>query len=175
MSTDVRPRLLVVETVPRGTEALRHALSVAGYYVALAAGESEAMRIVGTGAPDAIIVDLPPCEKTAVDVYKRLRAKEEDLPLLVLTPGHGVLDSLTVSLPTPASMTTWCAPFPFFGEFLARVRALLRRSDTVDDPVSFSDLTLDPRTRAVARAGRQIDLTRPSSACSSCCSGIRAA
>jgi CheY-like chemotaxis protein len=119
VSTDVQPqpRLLVVETVPRGTEALRHALSVAGYYVALAAGESEAMRIVGTGAPDAIIVDLPPCEKTAVDVYKRLRAKEKDLPLLVLSPGHSVLESLTEL--DPASTTTWCAHLPSASFWLA--------------------------------------------------------
>jgi len=156
VSTDVQPRLLVVETVPRGTEALRHALSVAGYYVALAAGESEAMRIVGTGAPDAIIIDLPPCEKTAVDVYKRLRAQEKDLPLLVLSPGHSVLNSLTEL--DPGVDDYLVRPFAL-GEFLARVRALLRRNDAVDDPVSFSDLTLDPRTRAVARGGRPIDLT----------------
>ena len=77
MSTDLQPRLLVVETVPRGTEALRHALSVEGYYVALAAGESEAMRIVGTGLPDAVIVDLPPCEKTAMEVYQAAAREAE--------------------------------------------------------------------------------------------------
>ena len=77
MSADLQRRLLVVETVPRGTEELRHALSVEGYYVALAAGETEAMRIVGTGSPDAVIVDLPPCEKTAIGVYPAA-AREAD-------------------------------------------------------------------------------------------------
>jgi DNA-binding response OmpR family regulator len=170
VNTDVQPRLLVVETVPRGTKAFRHALSIAGYYVALAAGESGARRIVGTGSPDAIIVDLPPCEKTAAEVCKRLRAKEKDLPLLVLSPEASVLDSVTEL--DPGVDDYLVRPFAL-GEFLARVRALLRRSDTIDEPVSFSGLTLDPRTRAVERgAGRSIS-PRPSSASSSYCSGTR--
>ena len=62
MSADAQRRLLVVEAGPLDTVALRHALSVEGYDVAFAAGETEAMRIVGTGSPDAVIVDLPACE-----------------------------------------------------------------------------------------------------------------
>ena len=60
MNADTQRRVLVVETGPGSTEALRDALSGEGYYVAFAAGESDAMRIVGTGSPDAVIVDLPP-------------------------------------------------------------------------------------------------------------------
>ena len=46
------------------------------------------MRIVGTGAPDAVIVDLPPCEKTARwPSAGGMRAKQKHLPLLALSPG----------------------------------------------------------------------------------------
>ena len=47
-------------------------------------------------------------------------------------------------------------------ELLARLRALLRRTTGEDDDgrLSFADLTLDPSTREVRRAGRPIELTR---------------
>jgi hypothetical protein len=51
VSAEAQRRLLVVETSTRGTEALRHALSVKEYDVALGAGETEAIRIVGPGSP----------------------------------------------------------------------------------------------------------------------------
>jgi two-component system, OmpR family, response regulator MprA len=156
VNADLQRRLLVVETIPRGTEDLRHALSVEGYYVALAAGELEAMRIVGTGLPDAVIVDLPPCEKASMAVTRRLREKQKHLPLLVLSPSDSVRDSVA-GLDAGAD-DYLVHPFAL-DEFLLRVRALLRRSDATDGPLRFADLTLDLETRAVARAGRPIDLT----------------
>ena len=159
MSADAQRRLLVVETGPRGTEALRHALSVEGYDVALAAGETEAMRIVGTNSPDAVIVDLPACEWTALAVCRRLRETQKHLPLLVLSPGDSARDRVA-GLDAGAD-DYLVHPFAVdeFLEFLARVRALLRRSDAGEGVLRFSDLTLDPKTRAVTRADRPIDLT----------------
>ena len=50
---------------------------------------------------------------------------------------------------------------PFeFAELLARVRALLRRGGAAPGPtLALADLTLDPATREVTRAGRRIELT----------------
>ena len=157
MSADLQRRLLVVETVPRGTEELRQALSGEGYYVALATGATEAMRIVGTGSPDAVIVDLPACEETAKAFTRRLREKQtQHLPLLVLSPGDSVRDSVA-GLDAGAD-DYLVHPFAL-DEFLVRVSALLRRSDATEGPLRFADLTLDPETRVVARGGRPIDLT----------------
>ena len=157
MSAELQRRVLVVETIPRGTEELRQALSGEGYYVALATGATEAMRIVGTGSPDAVIVDLPACEETAKAFTRRLREKQtQHLPLLVLSPGDSVRDSVA-GLDAGAD-DYLVHPFAL-DEFLARVSALLRRSDTTEGPLRFADLTLDPETRVVVRAGRPIDLT----------------
>lgn len=157
MSADLQRRVLVVETIPRGTEELRQALSGEGYYVALATGATEAMRIVGTGSPDAVIVDLPPCEETAKAFTRRLREKQtQHLPLLALSPGDSVRDSVA-GLDAGAD-DYLVHPFAL-DEFLARVSALLRRSDATEGPLRFADLTLDPETRVVVRAGRPIDLT----------------
>lgn len=156
MSADEQRLLLVVETGQESTEPLRHALSGEGYYVALAAGETDAAQIVVTGSPDAVIVDLPPCEETAVAVYQRLRAQQQHLPLLVLSPDHGVRDRVA-GLDAGADAYL-VRPFAL-DEFLAHVRALLRRSDPGEGVLRFSDLTLDPVTRAVVRGDRPIDLT----------------
>jgi two-component system, OmpR family, response regulator MprA len=45
-------------------------------------------------------------------------------------------------------------------ELRARVRALLRRAGAGNDELRFADLTLDPATREVSRAGRRLHLTR---------------
>jgi two-component system response regulator MprA len=45
-------------------------------------------------------------------------------------------------------------------ELLARVRALLRRSPSSDEPVRFADVVLDPASRVVTRGSRTIELTR---------------
>lgn len=157
MSADAQRRLLVVEAGAPGTEALRHALSVEGYEVVLAAGETEAMRLLATGSPDAVIVDLPACEETALAVCRRLRESQKDLPLLVLSPGDSVRDRVA-GLDAGAD-DYLVRPFAV-DELLARVRALLRRGDAEEGVLQVSDLTLDPATREVARAGRLIDLTR---------------
>ena len=156
VSADAQRRLLLVEAGPRDTEALRYALTVEGYDVAHAAGETEAMRIVGTDSPDAVIVDLPACEWTALAVCRRLRGKQRHLPLLVLSPDSTVRDR--VAGLDPGADDYLVRPFAL-DEFLAHVRALLRRSEPEEGVLRFSDLTLDPKTRAVARAGRPIDLT----------------
>jgi two-component system response regulator MprA len=160
VSAEAQRRLLVVEAGgERGTEALRHALSVEGYQVALAGSEKEALHFVGTEPPDVVIVDLPDCEETALGVCRRLRAKLAHLPLLVLSPGDSARDR--VAGLSAGADDYLVHPFAVgeFLEFLARVRALLRRSSVEEDPPQFSDLMLDPKTRAVTRAGRPIDLT----------------
>jgi len=50
---------------------------------------------------------------------------------------------------------------PFaFGEFLARIRALLRRSQTYKEPLlKIADLEMNPATRIVTRGGQEIALT----------------
>lgn len=156
VNADNQRRVLVVETGPQSTEALRHALSGEGYYVALAAGESDAMRIVGTGSPDAVIVDLPPCEETAAAVCRQLREQQQHLPLLALSPDESVRDRVA-GLPSGADEYL-VRPFAV-DEFLDRVSALIRRSDAEQGVLRFSDLTLDSSTRAVTRGDRQIGLT----------------
>jgi DNA-binding response OmpR family regulator len=78
-------------------------------------------------------------------------------PVLVLTARDAVADRVKgLDLGADDYLTK---PFSF-DEFLARCRALLRRPGGRREPVlKVADLTLDPATREVKRAGRSITLT----------------
>jgi DNA-binding response OmpR family regulator len=51
-------------------------------------------------------------------------------------------------------------PKPFaFEELVARIRAVLRRHRSSDEPMEYADLSLDQHTREVRRSGAEIELT----------------
>jgi DNA-binding response OmpR family regulator len=90
-------------------------------------------------------------------VLKALREQRVASPVLLLTARDTVRDKVTgLDLGADDYLTK---PFAF-EEFLARVRALLRRGTAARAPVlRLADLTLDPATREVVRGGRRITLT----------------
>jgi len=109
------------------------------------------------GVYDLAIVDLMLPRLDGLKVIDRVREKKINIPIIVLSAKrtvdervdglqHGADDYLT-------------KPFSFT-ELLARVEALLRRSNNTVEPTSVSihDLTLDLLARTVERAGKKIDL-----------------
>jgi two-component system, OmpR family, copper resistance phosphate regulon response regulator CusR len=90
-------------------------------------------------------------------ILKAARARRVLTPVLVLTARESVADKVRgLDLGADDYLTK---PFAF-DEFLARVRALLRRGTLTPGPVlRVADLTLDPATREVRRGARRIGLT----------------
>jgi len=89
------------------------------------------------------------------EVCRRLRLSN-DVPIIMLTARDDVVDKVT-ALNLGADDYV---PKPFaFEELVARIRAVLRRRQASEEPMSYGDLTLDPRTREIARAGHAIELT----------------
>jgi two-component system response regulator MprA len=151
-------RILVVDDDAGVRQAVGRALSFEGYEVTQAGDGSAALRLIAESRPDAMVVDVVMPEVGGLEVCRELRATGDDLPILVLTARHSVADRVA-GLDAGAD-DYLVKPFAL-EELLARLRALLRRTEpTGDDVLGVGDLTLAPGSRLVERAGRPIELTR---------------
>jgi two-component system response regulator MprA len=152
-------RILVVDDEPAVRESLRRALSLEGYDVDLAADGAEALdAVTGEADPDAILLDVLMPRVDGLEVARRLRAKGMRTPILMLTARDEVQDRVA-GLDAGADDYV-VKPFAL-EELLARVRALLRRTDAgSEDVLRYADLELDPRSREVRRGGEPLELTR---------------
>jgi two-component system, OmpR family, response regulator MprA len=156
----VAVRILVVDDDRAVRESLRRSLSFNGYSVALAQDGLEALDLISSDRPDAVVLDVMMPRLDGLEVCRQLRSTGDDLPILVLT----ARDSVSERVAGLDAGADDYLPKPFaLEELLARMRALLRRTtpDDGDSPaMTFADLSLDPVTREVTRGQRQISLTR---------------
>jgi two-component system, OmpR family, response regulator MprA len=152
-------RLLVVDDDRAVRESLRRALTLEGYEVELAEDGADGLARVAGAGPDAIVLDVAMPVIDGIEMCRRLRDEGSSLPILMLTARESVTDRVA-GLDAGAD-DYLVKPFAL-EELLARLRALLRRSDGAapGDVLEFGDLTLDTGTRQVRRGDRDIELTR---------------
>ena len=152
-------KILVVDDERAVRESLRRALELEGYEIELADDGLAALEALeANGEPDAMILDILMPGLDGLEVARRLRRDGSRLPILMLTARVEV-DDRVAGLDAGADDYV-TKPFAL-DELLARVRALLRRSqEDGSERLSFGDLELDPGTREVTRGGEAIELTR---------------
>ena len=150
-------RLLVVDDDPDVRDSLERALRHAGYAVTTAVHGADALDSVARSPVDLIVLDVLMPMVDGFDACRRLRARGDATPILVLTARDAIDDRVT-GLEVGAD-DYLVKPFAL-RELMARVRALLRRSQARHDVLGYADLTLDVTTRTVTRDGRVIPLTR---------------
>jgi two-component system, OmpR family, response regulator MprA len=152
-------RLLVVDDDRAVRESLRRALALEGYEVDLAEDGAEGLARVAGASPDAIVLDVAMPVVDGIEMCRRLRDDGASLPILMLTARESVTDRVA-GLDAGAD-DYLVKPFAL-EELLARLRALLRRTDGAapGDVLGFADLTLDTGTRVVRRGDREMELTR---------------
>jgi two-component system, OmpR family, response regulator MprA len=151
--------LLVVDDEPAVREALRRALEVEGYRVELAEDGADALARIAANEPDAVVLDILMPVIDGLTVARRLRDQGNAVPILMLTARDSVGDR--VAGLDAGGDDYLVKPFAL-EELLARVRALLRRTDPAgrDGVLRFGDLELDPATHEVRRGERLVELTR---------------
>lgn len=160
-----RMRVLLVEDQRDLATLVAKGLRGRGFAVDLAVDGAEALAKAGTVDYDVVVLDRDLPEVHGDEVCRRLRDGDRAWPgkILMLT-ASGSIDDRVDGLRLGADDYL---PKPFaLRELRARVRALLRRVEAGDEdedrpePISFSDLRLDPATREVHRGERPVDLTR---------------
>jgi DNA-binding response OmpR family regulator len=151
-------RILVAEDESKVANFIRCGLEAEGYAVEVAADGSMAVDLLLAGLPyDLVVLDIRLPRRDGLSVLKMARGHGLRTPVLLLTARGGTAEKVTgLDLGADDYLTK---PFAF-EEFLARIRALLRRGGPQSPPVlAVADLKLDPATRQVSRGNRQINLT----------------
>ena len=142
---------------PDVRDSLERALRHAGYAVTTAGHGADALDSLARSPVDLIVLDVLMPMVDGFDACRRLRERGDATPILVLTARDAVDDRVT-GLEAGAD-DYLVKPFAL-RELLARIRALLRRSQARHDVLGYADLTLDTTTRTVTRHDRVIPLTR---------------
>jgi two-component system, OmpR family, response regulator len=150
-------RILIVEDEPKMAALLRRGLVAEGAAVDLAARGEDAIPRAEATDYDVIVLDVMLPGLDGFEVCKRLRSAGVWAPVLMLTARDAVRDRVA-GLDSGAD-DYLTKPFSY-AEFLARLRALVRRGET-ERPVvlEVGDLRLDPATRQVWRGDTEIALS----------------
>ena len=140
-------------------EALRRALSLAGYEVQLAEEGESAIEQTIQAVPDALVLDIGLPGIDGLEVCRRVRRLGNRVPILMLTARDAVRDRID-GLDVGAD-DYMVKPFDV-GELKARLRALLRRSTPQGEPdqLSFAELRLDAERHGAQVGENFVELTR---------------
>jgi two-component system OmpR family response regulator len=152
-------KILIIEDDRETAAYLTRGLAEEGHSAELATNGQDGLFRATDGSFDLVILDrmLPVLDGMAV--LKALRAAEIETPVLVLSALASVGDRIE-GLET-GSDDYLVKPFSF-AELLARVNALLRRSEArvaaTDLRLTVGDLEIDPLSRTVKRGGKKLEL-----------------
>ncbi|MCK8495088.1 response regulator transcription factor [Spirosoma sp. RP8] len=159
MTSDFLAHLLVVEDELKVATFIKKGLQTQSYSVEVAATGEEAKILLGKSHFDLIILDVNLPDTTGLELAEYIRNKPSQVPILMLTALDTIADKL---LGFEAGADDYLAkPFDFM-ELLARIKVLLRRSTTVQEPgriLRVADLELDLHERVARRNGQTIELT----------------
>jgi len=149
--------ILVVEDDPRIAAFVTRGLEESGYTATVAHDGEDGFLAARYNDYDLIVLDLMLPKMDGIEVARKLRAAGKATPMLMLTARDTERDKIRgLDVGADDYLTK---PFAF-GEFLARVRALLRRDTlTRASIMRIDDLELDTVARQVRRGGRDVALS----------------
>lgn len=152
--------VLVVDDEAVLAEMVAMALRYEGWTIATAGDGSSAMAAARAQRPDVVVLDVMLPDMSGLDVLRKLREDNPQLPVLLLTAKDAVEDRIAGLTAGGDDYVT--KPFSI-EEVVLRLRALLRRTGvtTLDSGAQLvvGDLVLDEDSHEVTRAGEPISLT----------------
>ena len=154
-------RVLIIEDDKYIIELVRYNLANEGFEVGSANDGSSGLAQLRKSPPDLLLLDLMLPKMPGLEICKEVRRDPalSRLPILMLT-ARGEEADRVVGLEMGADdyVTKPFSP----RELVARVKALLRRSEPVGDverPIEVGRLLIDPSSYRVTRAGKPLPLS----------------
>ena len=156
-----RGSILVVDDEPTIADVVSRYLVRAGYSTRVASDGPAALRSAGEERPDLVVLDLMLPGMDGLDVMRRLRALGDGPRMsVILLTAKGEHSDRIVGLRLGADDYV-VKPFSP-AELVARVDAVLRRTESKDEPaepIVFDGLAVDPAARRVTVRGEEAQLT----------------
>ncbi|HYE75866.1 MAG TPA: response regulator transcription factor, partial [Blastocatellia bacterium] len=148
-------RVLIVEDEEKMADLIKRGLDEEGISAEVANDGETGLEMGKSGQFDLVILDVSLPGRDGFDVARGLREAKIKAPILMLT-ARDTTEMKVKGLDSGADdyMTK---PFAF-AEMLARIRALMRRSEDVTK-LQIGDLSLDLISRRVTRGGTEVQLT----------------
>ncbi len=149
-------RILVIDDDPGITSLLRRGLSYEGFQVYAAASGEEGLRLARENPPDLVVLDLMLPGLDGLEVLRRLRSADPQLPVLMLTARDTAEDQIKAFGLGAEDYVV--KPFRF-EVLLARIQARLRQNLARLGELCYADLRLNPESHQVFRGAREVLLT----------------
>jgi DNA-binding response OmpR family regulator len=150
-------RVLLVEDDPQLGDGLMVGLRQAGYAVDWVKDGAAADHALATEDFDLLVLDLGLPRLSGMDLLRRLRARGQSLPVLILTARDATADKIAG---LDAGADDYLVKPVDLDELAARIRALSRRAAGRAAPViRHGELTLDPAGRRVTMADSAVELS----------------
>jgi two-component system response regulator MprA len=152
-------RVLVVDDDDAVRDALRTALTLAGYQVQTADTGAHALELVAQAPPEAMLLDVGMPDMDGLEVCRRVRMLGTRVPVLMLTGRDAVSDRVAG---LDAGADDYVVKPCDLDELKARIRALMRRSspDADGEELSFAEIRLDPERHGAVVGDQLAELTR---------------
>lgn len=152
-------KILIVEDELKVATFIKKGLQTQSFDAEIAADGNEAKKIFGENTFDLVILDIGLPDISGLEVCEYIRSKNTKIPILMLTALGSVADKLSgFEVGTDDYVVK---PFDFM-ELLVRVKALLKRTNEIEQPnetLQVADLELDLKERVARRGGKLVELT----------------
>ena len=155
----MKGKIFIIEDETSIIQLVQHNLEKEGFVVSSSTNGNDGLKELKKFEPNLLLLDWMLPDLSGIDVCKSLRRDKnyKNLPIIMLTAKGEEEDKVKGLESGVDDYIT--KPFGF-NELMARIKALLRRSDpkTVSDDLIFEDLKLDRTERRVFRDNNEIHL-----------------